>query len=293
MTTDKTEYKVGEGLDLSTLMLTVEYDNNTSEVIEVTMDMVSGFDSSVPGTQNVTVTYKGKTATFTINIVEEPVELNLISVDKAETEGTYTFTVKAEGDDLGRLHVLLHDGSLEPNLDAIDGSEGKIQYLVLNASEDEVEVYGDEESKAVVNGFGVEASYDGETQTWILTVDGSVVDGKINDHPNYPGSLEEVGLFFYLSNQADRNDRSNIIALDFSTSVVPVELNLISVDKEEADGTYTFTVKAEGDDLGRLHVLLHDGSLEPNLDAIDGSEGVNGHLKTPIFGHEKPARLAI
>ncbi|MGB4288866.1 MAG: S-layer homology domain-containing protein, partial [Tepidanaerobacteraceae bacterium] len=38
VTTDKTEYKVGDELDLSSLVLTVEYDNNTSEVINVTMD---------------------------------------------------------------------------------------------------------------------------------------------------------------------------------------------------------------------------------------------------------------
>ncbi|MDY0236366.1 MAG: hypothetical protein RBR71_10070, partial [Gudongella sp.] len=163
---------------------------------------------------------------------EEPVGLNLISVDKAETEEGYTFTVKGEGDDLGRLHILLHTG-LEASYDAIDGTTGKIEYLVLNASANELEVYGDEASKTKVTGFGVTASYVEATQTWTVTVNGETLKGVLGTSID----LEDIGLLFYLSNEADRNVRSNIIASDFSTTAAPVGLNLISVDKKEADGT--------------------------------------------------------
>ena len=136
-----------------------------------------------------------------------------MSVDKVETEEGYTFTVKAVGDDLGRLHVLLHDGSLEPEYEGhIDGTTGKIQYLVLNASADELEVYGDEASKTTVTGFGVTASYVEATQTWTVTVNGTKLQEKLDGRID----LEKVGLLFYVSNQADRNVRSNnIVASDF------------------------------------------------------------------------------
>jgi hypothetical protein len=153
--------------------------------------------------------------------VEPGVELNLKSVDKAEEDGTYTFTVEAEGDDLGRLHVLLHNGDLQPEYEGhIDGGSGKIQYLVLEALEGDA-VYGEESdgtsSKANVNSFGVEAEYVEATQTWTVTVDGSTVESMISSHKNYPGDLEEVKLLFYVSNKTDRQDRSEtIMESDFS-----------------------------------------------------------------------------
>jgi len=43
------------------------------------------------------------------------------------------------------------------------------------------------------------------------------VEANIKDHNNYPDTFEDVGLLFYISNEANRNDRSNVIESNFST----------------------------------------------------------------------------
>ena len=144
-----------------------------------------------------------------------PIGNALKSVDKLVDNGEYTFTIQAESDMLGRLHILLHDGSLGDNYEDIDGADGKIQYLKLHPEEGDA-VYGDAESKNTVEGYGIFATYSDATQTWIITVDGAILDSAVQAHPNYPNSLEDIGLLVYVSAEGNTKNRSNIIVSDFS-----------------------------------------------------------------------------
>ena len=73
---DKTQYEVGEKIDLTGLVIEAQAyadkDGNRPEnkEIKVTSDMVSGFDSSVAGEITVTITYDKKTTTIAMTIVE-------------------------------------------------------------------------------------------------------------------------------------------------------------------------------------------------------------------------------
>ena len=65
----KTEYKVGDSLDVTGLSILVVNNDGSQETVSVTSDMVSGFDSSaVVKKQTLTITYEGKTATYDISI---------------------------------------------------------------------------------------------------------------------------------------------------------------------------------------------------------------------------------
>ena len=65
----KTEYKVGDSLDVTGLSILVVNNDGSQETVSVTSDMVSGFDSSaVVEKQTLTITYEGKTATYDISI---------------------------------------------------------------------------------------------------------------------------------------------------------------------------------------------------------------------------------
>lgn len=67
----KTEYKVGEALDLSHMYLVVTYSDGTTARISVTLDHVSGFDSRRPATeQRIKVSYGGLFTKYYVNIVE-------------------------------------------------------------------------------------------------------------------------------------------------------------------------------------------------------------------------------
>ena len=67
----KTSYYLGEELDVSGLEIEAVYSDGSTSVVTVTSDMVSGFDSSVAGTQTLTVTYGDCTATFDVEVIEE------------------------------------------------------------------------------------------------------------------------------------------------------------------------------------------------------------------------------
>lgn len=74
----KTEYKVGESLDVTGLTITVRYSDQSEQDIPVTAEMVTGFDSAQAAeSQTLTITYQGMTTTYTVKIVpsEQPPEL--------------------------------------------------------------------------------------------------------------------------------------------------------------------------------------------------------------------------
>ena len=66
----KTEYKKGESLDLTGLVVTATYADQTTETVAVTAENVTGYDSVAVGEQTLTVTVDGKTATFTVTVKE-------------------------------------------------------------------------------------------------------------------------------------------------------------------------------------------------------------------------------
>lgn len=66
----KTEYTQGEKLDLSKLVVTAVYSDGSKAEIKAGDYTVSGYDPNTVGEQTVTVTYGGKTASFTVTVKE-------------------------------------------------------------------------------------------------------------------------------------------------------------------------------------------------------------------------------
>lgn len=64
----KTQYMVNEMLPECYIIVT--YSDDTTERVLVTADMVTGFDTSSPGTKQITVSYKGSSVTATIEVKE-------------------------------------------------------------------------------------------------------------------------------------------------------------------------------------------------------------------------------
>lgn len=64
----RTEYKVGDALDLAGAGITLHYASGKTEEISMAADMVSGFDTSKAGTVTLTVTYEGKTCELEIGV---------------------------------------------------------------------------------------------------------------------------------------------------------------------------------------------------------------------------------
>ncbi|MBQ9545165.1 MAG: bacterial Ig-like domain-containing protein, partial [Clostridia bacterium] len=66
---NKTTYEIGESFNPSGGKLTVNYSDSTSITVTLNRDMVTGFDSSVPGIQVLTVTYGRNTTTFNVEVL--------------------------------------------------------------------------------------------------------------------------------------------------------------------------------------------------------------------------------
>ena len=68
---EKSEYLIGEELDLSDTYLEVTYENGVKEDVKVTADMVEGFDNTSLGVKLLTVNYGKKSAAYSVAVVGE------------------------------------------------------------------------------------------------------------------------------------------------------------------------------------------------------------------------------
>ena len=84
---DKTTYIQNyEPLDLTGGKIKVYYDNGTTEILDITEEMISGFDNTKVGTNTIKVTYGGKESTYNVQIVEKKAtEVQIIELPEVRT----------------------------------------------------------------------------------------------------------------------------------------------------------------------------------------------------------------
>ena len=103
----KTIYFIGENLDTTGLQLKLSYDDGSTS--DATSGFTtSGFDSTKAGTQTVTVTYLGKTATFNVTVKNK--SLTDISVSKQPSKTIYFIGENLDTTGL-QLKLIYDDGS--------------------------------------------------------------------------------------------------------------------------------------------------------------------------------------
>ena len=93
----KTDYYTGDPLDFSGCLAEAVYISGRTEMVTVTEDMVSGYDSSAIGRQTVTVTYNGASDTFEVNVTQRPKAISMALKSEPNTKefivgGTFDFT---------------------------------------------------------------------------------------------------------------------------------------------------------------------------------------------------------
>lgn len=118
----KTQYAVGESLDLTGLVVTGIYNYGTTAPIEITPSNISGFDSSTIGKKTVTVTIEGMTATFTVEIIDTiapSITTNIKDGDSFERINTLTIVNTAYDEDSGidTLKTTLDGAEISNNCD--------------------------------------------------------------------------------------------------------------------------------------------------------------------------------
>ena len=84
-TTPKTDYKYNDEIDISTGVITVESGSGTKD-IQVTENMITGYDKTQLGEQEITISYGGQTVTYKVTVKDYVTD---ISVSPTSITGKY------------------------------------------------------------------------------------------------------------------------------------------------------------------------------------------------------------
>ena len=103
----KTEYKYGESLDLTGGTIEITKDSGTKETINITKDMISGYNSKKLGSQILTVTYQGLTQQFVVKVEDYIASLKIQKPTKVEYE--YGEDIELNG---GKVSIIMASGAI-------------------------------------------------------------------------------------------------------------------------------------------------------------------------------------
>lgn len=226
-----TEYIEGQDLDLNGLTVTAKYNNGTSaEVYDYT---ISGYDKTTVGTQTVTVTHGGMTASF--DVVVKPKSIAGIKITKLPDRTNYV-----EGQDLNldgmELTVYYNNGT----------SELTDNYTVSGYDKD------------VVGEQLVTVEYEGNIAKMLVTVtDKSITQIEIASEPTKTNYIEGQDLELAgLTVTATYNDGTsgNVTGYD----IIGYDKNKTGeqvVTVEYAGQTAQFTVNVEAKTLENIMII--------------------------------------
>ncbi|WP_294984364.1 stalk domain-containing protein [uncultured Fenollaria sp.] len=160
--TYKTEYKVGDSLDVSGLKIKVTKSDNSEETVDVTSDMVTGFDSKAAAeSQTLTITYQEKTVTYNVKIAAATPAVTVTSI-AIDTNSTYKTEYKVG--------------------DSLDVSGLKIKVTKSDNSEETVDVTSDMvtgfDSKAAAESQTLTITYQEKTTTYTVKIKAKEVEVK-------------------------------------------------------------------------------------------------------------------
>ena len=103
----KTEYKYGESLDLTGGTIEITKDSGTKETINITKDMISGYNSKKLGAQILTVTYQELTQQFVVKVEDYISSLKIQKPTKVEYE--YGEDIELTG---GKVSIIMASGAI-------------------------------------------------------------------------------------------------------------------------------------------------------------------------------------
>ena len=264
-------------LDLTGGKLTLYYDNDTSEVIDLTADMVSGFDNTVSGTQMLTVTHEGKTTTFDVEILPKSVSSIEMTALPEKTEYLQ-------------------------RKDQFDVTGGRVMVYYNNDTSEEIDLTAE-----MVSGFDNSVS---GTQTLTVSYEGKTTTFDVEITPH-----ELIGIAVtqlpYITDYLEAND-----ALDLSGAVLTLYYNsdwsegigltadMVSGFDNTVVGTQTLTVTFKGYtttfDVTVSHIpgetvienevdstCMTDGGYDEVVYCtVCGEELSRDHITIPATGHD-------
>ncbi len=133
---DKQIYlEASDNLDVRGGKLTLHYNNNTTEEIELSDEMImDGFDNTKPGKQTVTVTYGGFTATFKVTVQAK--DIDCIKITRLPDKMDYVEKTRFDSQGMeitvsynnGQTEVVTDGWEISYTFDKVGTSDVKVSY---------------------------------------------------------------------------------------------------------------------------------------------------------------------
>jgi hypothetical protein len=263
-------------------VLLVTYTDGTTKIVEHSKLTVSGFDNGTVGEQQITVTYEGKTATFVVNVVEEPeepTEANFVST------GEVGIAPESAGDAAGKIYAEYKLVANEEDISLAASNIGEEGYIKVKVGEDGIW----EELTANTDAtlwFNVEADQ-GVRYYEVKTKDGKVYtatlnwDKQINTTATWvatggegirPGTEDTYVEYKLMDGENQVSLKAGVAKLFASKKDgkwVSHELNTDETlwIKKDVSGTFTYFIVAEGNVMYKttLEYTAPEGPIEANF----------------------------
>lgn len=163
----KTDYMTGDKLDFKGAIVKVVYVSGREEMIEITDEIVSGFDMNVAGEQEVTVTVAGASDSYTINVIERPEVKSIKIISEPDTK---VFAIGTAFDFTGAKALVSYAGGISETVDIVVDmtTGGRIDHIGKQtityafggqSASFEVEVVGLELDKIVISSLPNKTEY--------------------------------------------------------------------------------------------------------------------------------------
>lgn len=270
---DKTEYRIGEELDLTGMTVTARYTDSGEKQVAIDDCVITGYDKNKAGEQTITVSYAGQTDTFVVNVKAEltdivvtpPAQTEYVIGDELNLEG---FKVTAKYSDNTQKEI----SADQVEISGYDKNQTGSQKVTVSYTEDGITKTGNFEvtvkEKPVLGSISLEGP--AKTQYWVgeeLSLDGLTVTANYSDGTSKAVTDYRVTGF-------DSTKPGNVTVTvsytegeitktaNFTVSVKEKLVNVVldSITLQEPDKT-EYTV-GEGMNLDGLKVTAHysDGS---------------------------------
>ena len=259
-----------ETLDLAGAKVKVTYDNGTTETLNVTEDMVTGFDNSKVGVNTITISYQGKSCDVNLRIVEK--SITKIEIAKLPNMLSYVKDYGILDVTGGKIKVKFDDNTetlvdmTKEMVTGFDNTNIGTQTLVVeyanNRTEYEVEVIDAVITKIVMQALPTKTTYIQNYETLDLT--GAKLAITFNDSiTNTINVLEEM-----VSGFDNTKVGQNTITVRYAEKEATFNVEIIkhSVVKIEIDKKPNKTEYKQGEKLdltgGKIKIYYNDETSE-------------------------------
>lgn len=184
---DKTEYRIGEELDLTGMTVTARYTDSSEKPVAIDDCVITGYDKNKAGEQTITVSYAGQSATFVVNVKAEltgivvtpPAQTEYVVGDELNLEG---LKVTAKYSDNTQKEISADQVAIS----GYDKNQTGSQKVTVSYTEDGITKTGSFEvtvkEKPVLGSISLEGP--DKTQYWVgeeLSLDGLKVIAHYSD----------------------------------------------------------------------------------------------------------------